>query len=127
MHLTTCETLTSDWDMMLTETVSWQALCRSSNGPAHLPQLSHLKNAVININIPAQDPFNGFYLAHQGSGIVDLNYQQVTQDSVSEKEGHMMETVGNEQEAKTPSNPHQHGHRRTFRNCAGEVRWCVHS
>ena len=39
------------------------------------PQLSHLTNAVVNINTPAQDPFHGFYLAHQGSDLVDLNYQ----------------------------------------------------
>ena len=57
-----------------------QALCRQGQG-AH-PQLSHLANAVININIPAQDPFHGLYLAHQGSDIVDLNYQQVTNDTV---------------------------------------------
>ena len=99
-----------------------QALCSADRGSSRT-QLSHLKNAVININIPAQDPFQGFYLAHQGSGIVDLNYQQVTEDTPSHKEGHMMEAVGNEQEAKQPHNGVQNKGIRTFRNCAGEVRW----
>lgn len=99
-----------------------KALCSADRGFA-CTKLKHLKNAVININIPAQDPFQGFYLAHQGSGIVDLNYQQVTEDTPSHKEGHMMEAVGNEQEAKQPHNGVQNKGIRTFRNCAGEVRW----
>ena len=80
---------------------------------------------MVNINVPAQDPFQGFYLAHQGSGIVDLNFQQVTPDTPDEKEGHMMDTLGNEQEAKTPKHANQGGGVRTFRNYAGAMRWCV--
>ena len=98
-----------------------QALC-TDTGSSH-PQLSHLTNAVVNINVPAQDPFQGFYLAHQGSGIVDLNFQQVTPDAPDEREGHMMEAVGNEQEATTPKNGKQPGRIRTFRNFAGAMRW----
>lgn len=78
---------------------------------------------MVNINIPAQDPFRGFYLAHQGSGIVDLNYQQVTQDTPDDMEFHMVETIGNEQEPKTPCNTEQQGCMRAFRKCAGKVRW----
>ena len=102
-----------------------QALCTRGQG-AH-PQLSHLTNAVVNINIPAQDPFHGFYLAHQGSGIVDLNYQQVTKDTVDQKEGHMLEAYGNEQQAKTPNALDQSDGVRTFRNFAGEMRWYTHA
>lgn len=102
-----------------------QALCTRGQG-AH-PQLSHLTNAVINMNIPAQDPFHGFYLAHQGSGIVDLNYQQVTQDTVDQKEGHMLEAYGNEQQAKTPNILDQSDGVRTFRNFAGDMRWYTHA
>ncbi|DBA74282.1 hypothetical protein WJX77_009801 [Trebouxia sp. C0004] len=98
-----------------------QALCTRGQG-AH-PQLSHLTNAVININIPAQDPFHGFYLAHQGSGIVDLNYQQVTKDTMDQKEGHMLEAHGNEQQAKTSNTLDQCDGVRTFRNFAGDMRW----
>jgi len=102
-----------------------QALCTRGQG-AH-PQLSHLTNAVININIPAQDPFHGFYLAHQGSGIVDLNYQQVTRDTVDQKEGHMLEAYGNQQQAKTPNVRDQSDGVRTFRNFAGEMRWYAYA
>ncbi|KAL3133554.1 hypothetical protein ABBQ38_007403 [Trebouxia sp. C0009 RCD-2024] len=93
-----------------------------SNGDPKL-QLSHLAHVVVNINIPAQDPFQGFYLAHQGSGIVDLNFQQVTPDTPDKKEGHFMETAGNEREAKTPQDAPQAGGMRTFRNFAGAVCW----
>lgn len=79
---------------------------------------------MVNINIPAQDPFQGFYLAHQGSSIVDLNFQQVTPDTPDKKEGHFMETIGNEREAKTPNHASQAGVR-TFRNFAGAVCWWV--
>ena len=95
-----------------------------SNGAPKL-QLSHLAHVVVNINVPAQDPFQGFYLAHQGSGIVDLNFQQVTPDTPDKREGHFMETIGNEEEAKTPKHANQAGGIRTFRNFAGAVCWCV--
>lgn len=98
-----------------------KALYPQSNGASNL-QLSHLAHVVVNINIPAQDPFQGFYLAHQGSSIVDLNFQQVTPDTPDKKEGHFMETIGNEREAKTPNHASQAGVR-TFRNFAGAVCW----
>ena len=98
-----------------------QALC-APTGSSH-PQLSHLIHSVVNINVPAQDPFQGFYLAHQGSGIVDLKFQQVSPDTPDEREGHMLETVGNEQGAKRPKDTNQKGGMRTFRNLAGAVRW----
>ena len=82
---------------------------------------------MVNINVPAQHPFQGFYLAHQGSGIVDLNFQQVTPDTPDQKEGHMMDTIGNQQEAKTPKDADQAGGVRTFRNFAGAMRWYVPS
>lgn len=80
---------------------------------------------MLNINVPAQDPFQGFYLAHQGSGMVDLNFQQVTPATPDQKEGHMMDTIGNQQQAKTPKDADQAGGVRTFRNFAGAMRWCV--
>lgn len=101
-----------------------QAFCSSNSSEPQL-QLSHLACTVVNINVPAQAPFQGFYLAHQGSGIVDLNFQQVTRDTPGQKEGHMMDTIGNQQEAKTPKDANQAGGVRTFRNFAGAVRWCV--
>lgn len=115
-HITSIGTVNSKW---------LQALCTRGQG-AH-PQLSHLTNAVINTNIPAQDPFHGFYLAHQGSGIVDLNYQQVTKDTVDQKEGHMLEAYGNEQQAKTPNVLDLRDGVRTFRNFAGETTWYAHA
>lgn len=101
-----------------------QAFCPSPGAEPQLP-LSHLACTVMNMNTPAQGPFQGFYLAHQGSGIVDLNFQQVTRDTPGQKEGHMMDTIGNQQEAKTPKDANQTGGVRTFRNFAGAVRWCV--
>ena len=80
---------------------------------------------MVNINVPAQDPFQGFYLAHQGSGIVDLNFQQVSPDTPDQKEGHMMDTIGNQQEATAPKDANQAGGVRSFRNFAGAMRWCV--
>ena len=66
-------------------------------------------------------------MAHQGSGIVDLNFQQVTLDTPDQKEGHMMDTIGNQQEAKTPKDADQAGGVRTFRNFAGAMRWYLPS
>lgn len=54
---------------------------------------------------------------------MDLNYQQVTQDTVDQKEGHMLEAYGNEQQAKTPNILDQSDGVRTFRNFAGDMRW----
>lgn len=87
-------------------------------------QLSQLKNAVININVPAQSPFQGLYLAHQGSGIVDLDFQQVDPaETPSQKEGHMMETIGNEQEASESHKGSVNVSKRTFRSYAGAMHW----
>ena len=55
--------------------------------------------------------------------MVDLNFQQVTPDAPDQREGHMMEAVGNEQETKTPKSGNQQGGMRTFRNFAGAVCW----
>ena len=108
-----------------TQLLSLQALL-SGSGSQH-PQLSHLTNAVVNINVPAQEPFQGFYLAHQGSGIVDLNFQQVTPDTPGEREGHMMEAVGHEQEGYVARQGQQAGGVRTFRISAGAGRWYAHN
>lgn len=83
-----------------------------------------MTNAVINLNVPAQAPFQGFYLAHQGSGIVDLDFQQVDPaETPSQKEGHMVETVGNEQEASTPDGTGRRAQMRIFRSYAGAMHW----
>ncbi len=58
---------------------------------------------------------------------MDLNYQQVTQDTVDQKEGHMLEAYGNEQQAKTPNILDQSDGVRTFRNFAGDMRWYTHA
>lgn len=103
--------------------ISLQAILRP-NGSATSTPLSHMTNAVININVPAQSPFKGFYLAHQGSGIVDLDFQQVDPaETPSEKEGHLMETVGNEQEASESRRASQDRQMRTFRSYAGAMHW----
>lgn len=97
-------------------------LCPESSAAS--PPLSQMTNAVINLNVPAQAPFQGFYLAHQGSGIVDLDFQQVDPaETPSQKEGHMMETVGNEQEASTPHGTGRRAQIRTFRSYAGAMHW----
>lgn len=107
----------------LMEEAYLQAILCPTNHAAP-PQLSHMTNAVININAPSQSPPKGFYLAHQGSGIVDLDFQQVDPaETPSQKEAHMMETVGNEQEAKESHKASKGASARTFRSYAGAMHW----
>ena len=74
--------------------------------------------------MPGQPHFKGFYLAHQGSGIVDLDFQQVEPGATpSQREGHMIDAVGNEQEAAEPERKGQRSTVRTFRSYAGAMHW----